>query len=239
MPIGSTLHRHAANMASNADEYALYTYFRSSCSGRIRIAMNLKNISYTPIFINLLRGDQSAESYGKINPSCSVPTLKITKSSGKEVYITQSIAVLEYLEDVFPNQRPLLPPPSDPEGRASVRTLVNVIAVDTQPVTNLRILQRVSGLGAPKEVWSKELQERGLKVYERVVEETAGKFSVGDSITLADVCLVPAVWGAMRWGVDMDAYPITKRIYEELSKENAVKQAHWANQDDTPSDLRQ
>jgi maleylacetoacetate isomerase len=120
-----------------------------------------------------------------------------------------------------------------------VRALVNIIAADTQPVTNLRILQRADRLGASKEDWSRELQEQGLAAYERVIAATAGKYSVGDSITLADVCLVPAVWGAVRWGVDMTAFPTIQRIYEEMDKEPAVQEAHWAKQADTPEGLRQ
>jgi len=225
-------------MASDTCEYSLYTYFRSSCSGRIRIALNLKKIPYKPVYVNLLKGDQSSADYEKINPSRAVPTLQVTKS-GKDTFISQSVAILEYLEEKFPGQNPLLPPITDPEARASVRALVNIIAADTQPVTNLRILQRVDRLGASKEDWSRELQEQGLAAYERVITATAGKYSVGDSITLADVCLVPAVWGAVRWGVDMTAFPTIQRIYEEMDKEPAVQEAHWAKQADTPEGLRQ
>lgn len=131
-----------------------------------------------------------------------------------------------------------MPPASDPEGRAIVRTLAQIIGCDIQPVTNLRILKRVAPLGADRAEWSKDLIEDGLRAYEALVSKTAGKFSVGDEITLADLCLIPAAWGAERVGVDILEFPVTNAIVKHLEAEEAVKLGHWKTQDDTPEELR-
>ncbi|GLI76211.1 hypothetical protein PoHVEF18_004482 [Penicillium ochrochloron] len=227
------------------DQVTLYTYFRSSCSARLRIALHLKNIPFTPIFINLLRNEQSTPTHLTINPSGTVPALIITRestsnseseSTSNPVTITQSLAALEYLDEAFPQGPSLLP--KSPESRALVRTLSQIIACDIQPVTNLRILKRVAPLGADRAVWSKELIEDGLRAYEAIVAGCAGKYSVGDEITMADVCLVPAAWGAERVGVDLSAFPVVNGIVRNLESVEAVRKGHWQRQEDTPEDLR-
>lgn len=219
------------------DSVTLYTYFRSSCSARLRIALYLKGIPFTPVFVNLLKDEQSSSAHREINPSGTVPALVIQRASETPVTITQSLAALEYLDEAFPNHGPALLP-SDPETRALVRTLCEIIGCDIQPVTNLRILKRVAPLGADRAAWSKDLIEDGLRAYERIVSRSAGKFSVGDRITTADLCLIPAVWGAERVGVDMAMFPVTYGIAQNLEKEEAVKKGHWQTQPDTPEELR-
>lgn len=218
----------------------LYTYFRSSCSARLRIALNLKSLNYTSTYVNLLKGEQSSAEHKAINPSGTVPALVLEYPNKAPITITQSLSALEYLEEIPAGtaKHPLLPPASDPETRAVVRTLAQIIGCDVQPVTNLRILKRVGELGVDRAAWSKDLIEEGFAAYERIVEKTAGRFSVGDVITIADVCLVPAAWGAERVGVDLGQFPTVKRVVEELEKEDAVKKGHWKTQEDTPVDLR-
>ncbi|CAG7940882.1 unnamed protein product [Penicillium salamii] len=216
----------------------LHTYFRSSCSARLRIALHLKNIPFTPVYVNLLKGEQSSPAHLSINPSGTVPALVIQRDAQEPIIITQSLAALEYLDEAFPGGPALMPPASDPEGRAIVRTLAQIIGCDIQPVTNLRILKRVAPLGADRAEWSKDLIEDGLRAYEALVSKTAGKFSVGDEITLADLCLIPAAWGAERVGVDILEFPVTNAIVKHLEAEEAVKLGHWKTQDDTPEELR-
>lgn len=220
-----------------SDTVTLYTYFRSSCSARLRIALHLKNIPFTSVFVNLLRDEQSSQAHREINPSGTVPALTIQRDSAPPVTITQSLAALEYLDEAFPTKGPSLLP-SDPESRALVRTLASIIACDVQPVTNLKILKRVAPLGADRAAWSKDLIEDGLRAYEAIVTRSAGKFSVGDQITLADICLVPAAWGAERVGVDLAAFPVTNGIVKRLEMEEAVKLGHWRAQGDTPEEFR-
>jgi maleylacetoacetate isomerase len=219
-------------------EFLLHTYFRSSCSARLRIALELKHIYYTCNYVNLLKNEQSSDVYDAINPSHLVPSLQPLSGPDTGDIITQSIAALEYLEERYPSQFPLLPPKSSPSARAYVRALIGIIACDIQPVTNLRILTRIGSLGGDKVSWAKDLMAEGLRAYERLVAKKAGRFSYGDAITMADVCLVPAVWGALRFRVQMEEFPVVSRIYREMSKEEAVVKAHWKNQADTPSELR-
>ncbi|KAL4792017.1 glutathione S-transferase [Aspergillus venezuelensis] len=219
----------------------LHTYFRSSCSARLRIALALKSIPYEPIYINLLKNEQSSAQNTCVNPSSTVPTLIIQDDrTGQEpVIITQSLAALEYLDEAFPHLGPaLLPPLSKPKERATSRTLAQIISCDIQPVTNLRILTRVAPYGADRTSWSKDLIETGFEAYERVARDSAGRFSVGDEITVADLCLVPAVWGAERVGVDLGKYPTIRKVMGNLEGKECVRSAHWRGQGDTPEDLK-
>lgn len=175
----------------------------------------------------------------EINPSSSVPALVIEYASKSPVTIIQSLSALEYLDEILAESTyPLLPPTSDPEKRAIVRTLANIIVCDVQPVTNLRIRKKVSELGADSTAWSRGLMEEGLRAYEKIVSRTAGGFSVGSHITMADVCLAPAAWAAVGMGVDLKDFPTVKRIVERLDEEEAVKKAHWKAQTDTPEALK-
>ncbi|OBT63883.1 maleylacetoacetate isomerase [Pseudogymnoascus sp. 23342-1-I1] len=219
------------------DTFQAYVYYRSSCSGRLRIALNLKSIKPTYKYINLIKKEQRTSEYTLINPSHTVPTLIITPSSGSPpLKLTQSIPALEYLEEAYPSLRPLLP--AAPAARATVRTLTAIIAADVQPITNLSILNRVEAIGGDKALWAREIMTQGLLAYEAVARESAGEFSVGDEVSLADVCLVPAVWGAERFGVDFGDMPTVRRVYEKLAAMEEVKRAHWSRQEDTPEELR-
>jgi maleylacetoacetate isomerase len=187
--------------SSSQSPYTLITYFRSSCSARLRIALHLKNLSYNPVYINILKGEQHSAANLAYNPSHSVPTLIQDLSSNltsKDFRITQSLAALEYLDELHPAV-PLLP--QDSQARATVRALANIIACDLQPVTNLRILVRIGALtpgsieekSAARVQWAKELMTDGLAAYEAIAKDVAGLYSVGDNVSMADVCLVPAV----------------------------------------------
>ncbi|KAM5347376.1 hypothetical protein ACJ41O_010381 [Fusarium nematophilum] len=217
--------------------YTLYSYFRSSCSARLRIALNIKAISYDMVTLNLLKNEQLLDDHRAINPSATVPVLVTRTPKGDTFRIGQSVAALEYLEEKHPDH-PLLPPLSDPEGRAAVRTMVNIVCADIQPVTNLRIMRRVRELGGSAEEWNLQLMADGLRAYEAVAATTAGKYSFGDEVTMADACLVPAIWGAQRFGVDLAAFPTVSRIVENLKDHPAVVKAHWQNQPDTPENLK-
>lgn len=199
--------------------------------------MNAKGIPYELAFVNLLKDEHLSDGHKSRNPSASVPVLVCPTSKDRHFQIGQSVAALEYLEEKHP-ENPLLPPLSDPEARASVRTLVNIICADIQPVTNLRIMRRIRAFGANAEEWNCQLMTAGLKAYEEVAKDTAGKCSVGDELTLADACLIPAVWNAERFGVDMSAFPTIGRIAENLKEHPAIVKAHWQNQPDTPDNLK-
>ncbi|KAK1511134.1 maleylacetoacetate isomerase [Colletotrichum costaricense] len=215
-------------------DYILYSYFRSSCSARLRIALNLKSISYTTIPTNLLKDEHLSPTHRALNPSASVPLL--VNRSDADFKVTQSVAALEYLEEAHPSTTPLLP--KDAKTRAVVRSLVNIVACDIQPVTNMRIMRRIRAMGGNAEQWNRELMADGFAAYEAVAKEWAGRCSVGDEISLADVCLLPAYWNAERFGVDLSPYPTVRKIAEGLKENPAVVKAHYYNQPDTPDELR-
>ncbi|KAH7009954.1 maleylacetoacetate isomerase [Ilyonectria destructans] len=216
-------------------DYTLYTYFRSSCSARLRIAMNLKSIPYEMVPVNILKNEQLSEEHKTLNPSASVPVLICRQSQGNAFKIGQSVAALEYLEERHP-ETPLLP--SDLEARSLVRTLVAIVCSDIQPVTNLRIMRRVRELGGNAEEWNRELMTNGLRAYETVAEKSAGKYSVADEVSMADACLMPAVWNAERFGVDISQFPAVERIAGNLKQHPAVIRASYFTQPDTPEELR-
>ncbi|ATY65949.1 maleylacetoacetate isomerase [Cordyceps militaris] len=215
-------------------DYTLYTYFRSSCSGRLRIALHLKNLDYTPVYVNLLQGEQASAAHRALNPSATVPLL-VAHADG-DLRIGQSMAALEYLDEKHPGSAPLLP--ADAASRARARALANIIACDVQPVTNLRILKRLRAIDADAQAWSVELISDGLRAYEETAAASAGRYSVGDAVTVADVALMPAVWGAERFSISLDPYPAVKKIAANLSEHPAFRKAHPFVQPDCPDDLR-
>jgi len=212
----------------------LYGYYRSSCSARLRIALDLKGIDYTSIYVNIKDDEHLEQDYTSINPSRSVPTLLIEESSSKWS-ITQSVSALEYLEDSGYSGFLLLP--KDIRSRAAVRSLVNIIASDTQPPTNMRILLHAASFGADSQEWANFFTDSGLKAFEGVARETAGKYCVGDTISLADVCLIPALWNAERFKVPLDQFPTISRVYEALMQHPSFVKSHWQRQPDCPKEL--
>ncbi|KAI4735411.1 hypothetical protein E4T50_14072 [Aureobasidium sp. EXF-12298] len=201
----------------------LYGYCRSSCSARLRIALDLKAIEYKPIYVNLDNGENLKDEYSAKNPSRSVPTLMVDDSW----CIPQSVAALEYLEEAYPQLTSLLP--ADAKSRADVRTLTYIITIDTQPLTNDTPTERAESSGAKPEEWLKFFTERGLKAFETVVSRTAGRYCCGDAITLADVCLVPALWNAEKNGVvdkQIVSYSPTTVAHNNIKIQNSLPSQH-------------
>lgn len=233
-------------MSTASESVVLYTYFRSSCSARIRTACHLKGIHLGYVYVNLLASEQFSHEYSQTNPSCTVPTLVIPASSpmnstGADITVYQSISILEFLEEFpsFSGCSKLLP--QDPVARAKVRDLVNVIASDTQPPSNQHILKRVAAIdGGDSKKWAVDLMTRGLRAFEGLLEKNGGGiYSVGDEVTLADVCLAPAVEGALRWGVDFAQLPRVKSVYDKISVLDAFVKGDWRNQEDTLLEFQQ
>ncbi|KAF0312918.1 Maleylacetoacetate isomerase [Amphibalanus amphitrite] len=210
----------------------LYSYFRSSCSWRVRIALAVKRIDYEYHPVNLLKGDQLAEDYDKINPMKQVPSLQV---NGKT--LTQSISILEYLEETHP-EPPLLP--KEPIERAKVREICELIGSGIQPVQNLAVLKKVAALAGDeaKKQWGHDAIARGFRALEPLLADCAGSCSVGDSVTLADCCLVPQIFNANRFGVDMSQFPTISRVGAHLDTLEPFKAAHPTKQPDCPEELR-
>ena len=186
----------------------LYDYFRSSAAYRVRIALNLKGLSYERIAVNLLQGEQKEDSYKTLNPQGLVPTLV-----DDDKVFTQSLAICEYLEETHP-EPPLLP--SDPVARAQVRTLALAVACEIHPLNNSGVLKYlVEQLGASetdKLVWYHHWLREGFTSIETLLANQSGRFCHGDSPTLADVCLVPQMFNARRFKLDLTPFPTIVRI---------------------------
>jgi maleylacetoacetate isomerase len=210
----------------------LYTYFRSSASYRVRIALNLKGLSYEAVPVHLLRGggEQLQEGYRHINPSASVPALQDERGT-----LTQSMAILEYLEETHPDV-PLLP--VDPLGRARVRELAQIIACDIHPLNNLRVLRYLvhqAGLSdEAKNEWYRHWVREGLASLEAHLERDAATahFCHGETPTLADCFLVPQVFNAQRFDIDIGAWPNIARINANCVDLPAFLHAHPSQQAD-------
>ncbi|XP_076407260.1 maleylacetoacetate isomerase isoform X4 [Peromyscus maniculatus bairdii] len=170
------------------DKPVLYSYFRSSCSWRVRIALALKGIDYETVPINLVKdgGQQFSEDFQTLNPMKQVPALKIDG-----IVIGQSLAIMEYLEETRPTPRLL---PQDPQKKAIVRMISDLIASGIQPLQNLSVLKQV---GQEKQLpWAQKVITSGFNALEQILQSTAGKYCVGDEVTMADVCLAPQVANA-------------------------------------------
>jgi len=210
----------------------LYTYFRSSAAYRVRIALNLKGLQYDAIPVHLLRGggEQLQEQYRSINPSGLVPAFQ-----DDYITLTQSMAILEYLEDAHPKM-PIMP--KDATERAHVRELAQIIACDIHPVNNLRVLRYlVHELGVTEEKkaeWYRHWLVGGLEVLEKHLarDPSAGPLCHGHKPTIADCFLVPQVFNAQRHGIDVSIYPNISRINALCVQIPAFVAAHPSNQPD-------
>jgi maleylpyruvate isomerase len=181
----------------------LHGYFRSSASYRVRIALNLKGLSAEHLSYHLRKGEQRTPGYLAINPQGLVPTVQ----GDDGATLTQSLAIIEWLDEVHPTP-PLLP--REPLRRAQVRAFAQAIACDLHPVQNLKVLARLRELGLAEEKvkeWAAWANREGLSACEKLIAHEAGPFCFGDAPTIADLCLVPQLANARRFGVDVTAFP--------------------------------
>lgn len=192
----------------------LYGYFRSSTSYRVRIALNLKGLPCEQVPVHLVRdgGQHLSDAYRAINPAAAVPSLVLADGT----VLTQSLAICEYLDEICP-QPPLLPP--DALGRARVRAFAQGIACDIHPVDNLRVLKYLGALGHDEDArntWYRHWVTEGFRALEAMVagHPSTGRHVQGDTPTLADICLVPQMYNARRFHVDLAPYPTLCRLDE-------------------------
>jgi len=213
----------------------LYSYWRSSAAYRVRIALNLKGMDYGVAPVHLLKdgGEQHQDAYRAVNPQQLIPALVEA-----DHVVRESLAIMEYLEESYPDTPRLLP--TDPMARARVRALAQMVACDIHPLGNLRVLQYLQGrLGADDErklEWSRHWIEVGFEAIESVLagEGGAGKFCEGDAPTMADCCLVPQVYNARRFEVPLDRYPTIVRIDAACRELDAFQRAAPEAQPDAP-----
>jgi maleylpyruvate isomerase len=193
----------------------LHGYFRSSASYRVRIALNLKGLTAEHLAHHLRKGEQRDPAYLAINPQGLVPTL----DDGGTI-LTQSLAIIEWLDETHP-EPPLLP--QDPLRRAKVRAFAMALACDTHPVQNLKVLARLRQLGLPEEQvtdWAAWANREGLAACETLIAGESGPFCFGTAPTIADLCLVPQLANARRFGVAVEAFP---RLLQAETAAKAVK----------------
>jgi maleylacetoacetate isomerase len=203
------------------NEVVLYDYWRSSASYRVRIALNMLGIDHRTVPINLLDGEHKSPDYLALNPQGRVPTLMIDGRT-----LTQSLSIIEYLAELRPESGLL---PRDPVGRQHVRALAYAIAMDIHPICNMHVVAEVmslTGKAEAREEWMKHFISDGLCKLEVMLGEFNGAFSFGDAPTMADLCLVPQVYNARRWGVDMTGFKRIVDIDGKCVKLPAFQAAH-------------
>jgi len=209
-----------------------YDYFRSSAAYRLRIAMNLKGLDPERSFVHLRKKEHSSPEYLKLNPQGLVPAF----IDDDGTVVTQSMAIIEYLDETRP-EIPLLP--SDPIGRARVRAVSQAIACDIHPLNNLRVLRQLGDLGVDEQTrngpqWYRHWVALGFTAVEAMLagHPATGRYCHGDKPTMADCCLVPQIFNAARFGTDLSDYPTLKRIHDALMQLPAVADAQPSRQPD-------
>ncbi len=212
--------------------FILYNYYRSSTSYRVRIALNLKNIPFDYKSVHLLKngGEQHFLDYKKLNPLEEVPTLV---HNGKS--IAQSLAVIEYLEEIQP--QPTLFP-NNAYSKAKIRQFCENINSFLHPLSNLKVLQKLESdlqyTSEQKNAWVQYWYGKGFQALEEMLIQFSGKYCFGDQITAADVLLVPCVFTAKRFQVNLDPFPLCRKVNDECLKHSAFAKAHPGQQPDTP-----
>jgi len=215
----------------------LYTYFRSSAAFRVRIALNLKGLAYEPVFVHLPKGEHRRPEYAAVDPQSLLPTLVDSERA-----LSQSLAIIEYLDETRPEPRLL---PVDAAGRARVRSLSLLIACEIHPLNNLRTLQHLKrALGQNEDqinAWYRHWIADGFAKLEADLNRSdsgghngggSGRFCHGDAPTMADCCLVPQVFNASRYDSDLAPYPKLMRIFDACMQLEAFDRAQPSKQPD-------
>lgn len=217
------------------DRLRLYSYWRSSAAYRVRIALNLKELQYEQIAVNLAKegGEQHLPGFKSVNPQELIPVLL----HGERV-IRQSMAIVEYIEETFDGPRLL---PVTARERARARGLAQIVACDVHPLNNMRVqqyLEREFRVPADeRELWVQHWIRLGFDTLEELLttNPSTGEFCEGDAPSLADICLVPQVYNALRFKLPMDPYPTIRRIYDTCLKDPAFDAARPEKQPDAPA----
>ena len=212
-------------------KFKLYSYWRSSCSWRVRLVLALKGIDYEYIPVSLLDRKQKSDEYKKVNPMQEVPTLVVTTPEGEEYTINQSLAIAEYLDTIIPN------PPIFPKGpiqKAKCLALSLDVISGIQPLQNFTVGKYVNEImkdDTQMGKWGNHFITVGLEKIEAKIDEQ-GSFACGDEFTFADMCILPQLYNARRFNVDLDRFPKLLRVEKECQSIKATEQAHPDQQPD-------
>lgn len=215
----------------------LYSYWRSTCSWRVRIALQWKELAHEIVPVHLIAegGQQHAAEYRAKNPMAQVPLLEETAAGGAEIVwrMGQSLAIMAYLEERHP-QPALLP--DDVFQRAMVRQLAELVSSGIQPLQNLSVLNHLSNdLGQDSKAWAQRWIHRGLLAFDQTARQTRAAFCVGDRLSWADICLIPQLYNARRFGVDLSEVPALVAIEARCEALEAFQRAHPDRQVDAPA----
>lgn len=217
----------------NYGNFTLYSYWRSSCSWRVRITLNMKNVKYTYKPVHLVKngGEHLSEEFTKLNPAQRVPLLTFENFETKQVHsIAESAAICEFLEEQYPLPSLLS---KDPFQRAKIRQIYNEIQCNIQPIQNLCVLQKVEAdFKADKNEWANYWIKTGLTEVESLVQSSRGKYCVGDSVSFADIFLIPQLYNARRFKVDLSELKNLLEIEKNVSEIEEFKAALPDNQPD-------
>lgn len=229
------------NIKLEYSDFVLYSYWRATCPWRVRLALNLKEIPHIIKPINLLEKENLSEDYLKINKFGRLPCLEFTvtksvnnqKVSSEKSYITESTAIIDFLEEIFPDKYPLVPHSNENLLlKTKIKALSYHIACNIHPIQNLSVLNKVDSLGHDKIEWAIHFIDIGLKYLEEELKETKGKYCFGDSVTLIDVYLYPQLYFFKRYNISLEAYPTLSAISKNLSELPAFIKAEPENQID-------
>jgi maleylpyruvate isomerase len=216
----------------------LYNYFRSSAAYRVRIALNLKGLDWEHVGVHLLKREQRSAEYLQLNPAGLVPALIDDEGH----VLTQSVAIMEYLDDLRPRKARLLP--TDPIAKAHVRALSLSLVCDVHPLNNVRVLNYLTAelnvTQAQKDAWIAHWITSGLEAFEKSLakelemksDRAPGAYCVGDTPTMADCVLVPQVFSARRFNIDISSYPLIGSIDANCAQNPAFADAHPSKQPD-------
>lgn len=199
----------------------LYHYWRSSCSWRVRWALAIKGVKYESVHVNLLKGEQNTAQYLKRNPLGFVPCLEVDG-----VALGESLAILEWIDENYPHPALL---PKDGIERAKVRQLALMIVAGIQPLQNLAVQKYYCPDEKKKVEDARYWIKRGLTAYEDVIEDSVGKYSFGDSVTMADLCLIPQCYNAERFDLDLAQFPRIQKIYQLCRETKECKASEPVN----------
>ncbi|MBK7864244.1 MAG: maleylacetoacetate isomerase [Archangiaceae bacterium] len=215
------------------ESLTLYGYWRSSCTWRVRIALAHKGLAYDYVPVNIAptAREQFSPGYTEKNAMQQVPLLELKGGARSGQRLAQSVAICELLEELKPSPSLL---PAEPWARAQVRQLVEIVNSGTQPLQNPLVTSRIKSVGGDGEAWAREVIAKGLGALERTAKGSAGRFLVGDAVTLADVFLVPQLYNARRFDVPLDAFPTLTRVDAVLGTLPAFIESHPDRMPDAP-----
>ncbi len=205
----------------------LYTYFRSGAAWRVRIGLYWKGVAFESLPLDLRTGAQSEPAYRELNPQALIPSLLLDDGA----VLTQSLAILEWLEETYP-ERPFLP--KDAVTRAKIRAACLVIAADTHPIQNLGVLKRIEALAGADAArqWAHDTITKGLTAFEALIARNEGPFTFGAQPTLADILIVPQLGNAARFGVDLGPFPRIREVAAACAGLPTFQAARPENQPD-------